>query len=340
MDLPKEEADKKEKNRKKGNKENPKIPRAEGLEANNSGQGSPKSCSKRKGDNNRGPTSKKASKIKRENQMSPKHSSNKDKGSPHTKQRSYSVIQPPSWDVPQRWVMGKQPNQQLALPLPTTSNISSKETPFLDTFTISKIKEKSSIGEARMNQTNDLPRQKTEDLSNSPDLYHNARRVTSPKILKGSTKGRFISDGSPHDGNNPTISNPILHSQNKHLRLSVSEEDDRSFSWEEEDEDEAPIEENLFTQSPNGFLDYYESRLFADVVLVLPDKTEFFVHKLLLAYSSQYFFKLFINQPADENELSQASQEEPSKVELSFTGPTEVFEIMIKFLYKGDIKIT
>jgi hypothetical protein len=61
-------------------------------------------------------------------------------------------------------------------------------------------------------------------------------------------------------------------------------------------------ETNIFTQK--GFLDFYKSKQFSDVVIVLMSGKEYFCHKLLLANCSEYFYKLFVRKQMKEKKLT------------------------------------
>lgn len=66
-----------------------------------------------------------------------------------------------------------------------------------------------------------------------------------------------------------------------------------------------------------GFLDFFYSSKFSDVTLVMPSGTEYKAHKLILAYSSLYFYELFIgsitNTSASQNTQTLVSATSPAK---------------------------
>lgn len=71
-------------------------------------------------------------------------------------------------------------------------------------------------------------------------------------------------------------------------------------------------ETNIFTQK--GFLEFYKSKQFSDVVIVLMSGKEYFCHKLLLANCSEYFYKLFIrNQMKGKKFAKQMKNNESSQ---------------------------
>lgn len=71
------------------------------------------------------------------------------------------------------------------------------------------------------------------------------------------------------------------------------------------DQDEE-AQDNFFTTSASGFLKFYEMKQFIDCIIVCgSDNKEYHAHKLILGYSSQFFFDTFHEKAADPIEVPQ-----------------------------------
>lgn len=111
--------------------------------------------------------------------------------------------------------------------------------------------------------------------------------------------------------NSLLVSQPLQWAARAAYQNAVSLEDTDEFTFEDASDDSkndhnSPITAgkftkkedsgNFFTHSPQGkgFIDFLASSQFADVTLVLRDTSEFLAHQLILAYSSGYFYELFV----------------------------------------------
>ncbi len=84
------------------------------------------------------------------------------------------------------------------------------------------------------------------------------------------------------------------------------------------------------TPFKKGFLDYLKTGRFADVIVVSNDHL-YPTHRLILAYSSEYFKRLLLS---DFKESSQ------STITLKLDDPRNVFPEMLAFMYDGKVKLT
>lgn len=74
------------------------------------------------------------------------------------------------------------------------------------------------------------------------------------------------------------------------------------FGFDQDDESQ----ENFFTTSASGFLKFYEKKQFIDCIIVSgADNKEYHAHKLILGYSSQFFFDAFNEKLVESNDQSQ-----------------------------------
>lgn len=64
---------------------------------------------------------------------------------------------------------------------------------------------------------------------------------------------------------------------------------DLDFTFES---DEDAKELNIFSTSNNGFLRFYETGLFCDLLLQMPDGVQYKVHQAIVAYTSPYLADL------------------------------------------------
>eukprot|EP00029_Vermamoeba_vermiformis_P009276 TRINITY_DN4575_c0_g1_i1.p2 TRINITY_DN4575_c0_g1~~TRINITY_DN4575_c0_g1_i1.p2 ORF type:complete len:283 (+),score=41.97 TRINITY_DN4575_c0_g1_i1:1-849(+) len=92
-------------------------------------------------------------------------------------------------------------------------------------------------------------------------------------------------------------------------RLSVTDNDffdseslNRDLEFKFDEEEDENHEGNIFTANEKGFSEWLEKREFSDVILITPKNREYYCHKIILAYCSEYFHDLFINQGSITNE--------------------------------------
>eukprot|EP01129_Flabellula_baltica_P017106 TRINITY_DN9380_c0_g1_i1.p1 TRINITY_DN9380_c0_g1~~TRINITY_DN9380_c0_g1_i1.p1 ORF type:complete len:466 (-),score=93.84 TRINITY_DN9380_c0_g1_i1:67-1464(-) len=86
-----------------------------------------------------------------------------------------------------------------------------------------------------------------------------------------------------------------------------------------------------FRQFPleDGFLSFYRSGVFSDVMLVTESES-YRVHKLILAHHSKFFDTLF---------SSDFKEKKSDTIYLSFNDPLDVFPLVIHYLYNGIIEL-
>eukprot|EP01112_Ceratiomyxa_fruticulosa_P017491 TRINITY_DN545_c0_g1_i1.p1 TRINITY_DN545_c0_g1~~TRINITY_DN545_c0_g1_i1.p1 ORF type:complete len:536 (-),score=85.54 TRINITY_DN545_c0_g1_i1:62-1669(-) len=80
-----------------------------------------------------------------------------------------------------------------------------------------------------------------------------------------------------------------------------------------------------------GFLKYSKNGKFSDVILRCEDGNTYPAHRLILAYSSEFFSRLL---------LSDFKESTQSLIDLKYPDPENVFPLVLSFMYEGRIVIT
>ena len=86
------------------------------------------------------------------------------------------------------------------------------------------------------------------------------------------------------------------------------------------------IEDNDISK---GFLDYFHSGKFSDLTLVAGDGRKYRVHRLIIAYSSEYFHNLLLQK---EFKMMQ-------ELQLDISDPHDVFAEVLNYMYQGEVVI-
>ena len=88
----------------------------------------------------------------------------------------------------------------------------------------------------------------------------------------------------------------------------------------------------LFERGFEYFLENESKDVIFSDLTIITEKKKYKVHKLILAYSSEYFKRLLCNDLWKES-LN-------AEIELKFPDPINVFPLVLKFIYTGKITIT
>jgi len=139
------------------------------------------------------------------------------------------------------------------------------------------------------------------------------RRGTEPKtVTRTHTTNSTPQNHSnwPFNAERNKRSHRIIMGTKKSPAFAFKVESSEDFTFDEVGR--APEAPNIFEVSGKGFIDYYKSGRFSDVIFVLPNGKELYVHKLILAKSSPLLHDLFLKEEKKNQKSSfcQSGKEE------------------------------